>query len=177
MMALLEIAVVVVVVLVALRAIFRVQPPRGRALIITRGAADGALQADCKSFRVLASGSATRLPWSDTLDTLDLSGSRFDVFVPWQSCEIHATAMLRVSTRESLLRRAAIRLLGSPDRDIDALGESLLEVAVRDALAGRSQLSEADRKGLERCVRENIEPVAEELGLEVESVVVRWTAS
>ena len=172
----LELVVVAAVFLYAIRALFRVQCPRGKALVITRGSADEAGAASSKAFRVLASGSATRLPWSDAVDTIDLSVMRFDVFVPWgtPSREVHATAELRVSTRERLLRRAALRLLGAPARDIDALGETLLELTVRDALAGRASLDEDDtRKEIEGDVLQHLEPIAEELGLEVDAVRVK----
>ena len=80
----LELALVVAVFLFAIRALFTVQCPRGKALIITRGGADDAWDTSPRAFRVLTRGSALQLPWSDTIDAIDLSIMRFDVFVPWR---------------------------------------------------------------------------------------------
>ena len=159
---------------------FRVRCPPDHALVLTNRSATESLRSGPPAFQVLPEGSTFRLPSAGAVDLLDLSPLRFDAFVPLVESdgthggELHAIAEVRVSRRAPYLRRAAVRLLGMPRRDLDAIGEGALSVAVRDAIGGRSSnWLESNREQVESDVRAELSGLLDELGMEIANVELR----
>ncbi len=161
--------------------LLRVRCPTDHALILTNQGADASLRAGPASFSVLADRGTYRLPSAGAVDLLELSSFRLDAFVPvpdrdgTRTMEIHAIAQVQVSRRKPFLRRAAVRVLGMPRRDLDAIGEGALVVAVRDAVGGRNAARvERERADVEADVRAELRTVLDELGMEIADLQLRF---
>jgi len=175
-----ELLLLALAILSVLALLYRVRCPPDHALVLTDRSSEGSLRAGPPAYRVLADRGVFRLPSVGSVDVLDLSPARFDAFVPLlddrgeRRGEVHAVAQVRVSRRTVHLRRAAVRVMGMPRRDLDAIGEGALAVAVRDALGGRSaEHVEQDREEVGADVRDALGPVLDELGMEIIDVQVR----
>lgn len=174
----------VIVLLVALSAVLalflRVRCPPEHALVLTNRSADESLRSGPPAFQVLPDRGTFRLPSAGAVDLLDLSPLRFDAFVPVAESdgthvgELHAIAQVRVSRRAPYLRRAAVRVLGMPRRDLDAVGEGTLAIAVRDAIGGLSaDRIESGREAVEADVRAELGGLLDELGMEIVDLQLR----
>jgi hypothetical protein len=157
--------------------LFRVRCPPGAALVMTLGSSDQALRSGAPSFRVLSGKGGYRTPSVGAVDVIDLGPTRVDAFVSLEGeprRELHALLHVRVSSREDLLRRAAVRVLGMPRRDLDAIGEGALSVAVRDAIGGReADEVEGDMHGVQEDTRATVAALLEELGMELVDLRLR----
>jgi uncharacterized membrane protein YqiK len=177
MIIVVEVLFLALALLAVLALFFRVRCPAGHALVMTQRS-KGALRSGPPAFRVVAGQAAFRTPSVGAVDLLDLSPVRVDAFVSLVDDlggrhDLHAIARIRVSSRTNLLRKAAVRVLGMPRRDLDAIGEGALQLAVRDALAGRLDNLDHDLSGLESDVRDEFGAVLEELGMEIVELRVR----
>ncbi len=157
--------------------LFRVRCPPGSALVMTMGSTEQALRTGAPSFRVLAGKGGFRTPSVGAVDVLDLGPARVDAFVPLEGeprRELHAFLQMRVSSREDMLRRAAVRVLGMPRRDLDTIGEGALSVAVRDAIGGRdADEVEGDVPGVMEDTRASLTALLERLGMEIVDLRLR----
>lgn len=177
MIIVLEVLFLALALLTVVALLFRVRCPAGHALVMTQRS-KGALQSGPPAFRVVAGHGVFRTPSVGAVDLLDLSPVRVDAFVSLvddmgRRHELHAIARMGVSSRTSFLRKAAVRVLGMPRRDMDAIGEGALRVAVRDAMVGRLDHLDQDLAAIESDVRDMMGATLEELGMELLELRVR----
>jgi len=180
MIIVVEILLLALAILAVLALLYRVRCPPDHALVLTERTSEGSLRSGPPTYRVLADRGAFRLPSVGSVDLLELSPVRLDAFVPLLDAdgerrgEVHAIAQVRVSRRATHLRRAAVRVMGMPRRDLDAIGEGALAVAVRDALGGSTAHHvEHEREDVAADVRAELGTVLDELGMEIIDVQVR----
>lgn len=158
---------------------FRVRCPPDHALVLTDRADHPSLRSGPPSFRVLPEQGAFRLPSTGAVDLLEIGSMRFDAFVPigdsdGQRAELHALAAVRIARRPIHLRRAAVRLLGVSRKDLDAIGEGAIGVAVRNAIAGHGlRAIETDEATIVQDIRSELVTVFDELGFELTDLALR----
>lgn len=177
MIIVVEVLLLALALLAVVALLFRVRCPAGHALVMTQRS-KGALQGGPPAFRVVAGQGVFRTPSVGAVDLLDLSPVRVDAFVSLvddmgRRHELHAIARIRVSSRTSLLRKAAVRVLGMPRRDMDAIGEGALRVAVRDAMVGRLDNLDHELPAVESDARDEYGALLGELGMELVELRVR----
>ncbi|HNS98051.1 MAG TPA: hypothetical protein PKL73_13965 [Polyangiaceae bacterium] len=169
MILVLEGALFLAIVVAMVAMLFRLPCPKDTALILTLRSNGLPLRSGEPMFRVLVGKAGFRSPAVAAVDSLDLRAFPVEALLMIDEHEWLVTMRAHVGGQESMVRRAAVRLLGMSQRDREAIGEGVLALAVRDALVGRGggEVVEEQREAIEKDVRSRVAAVLEPMGLEV----------